>query len=56
LHKEGNVMKKLASLTALALLLSFGTATLVVAGDPPPAPAPTDGKDKKDDKGGKGGK
>jgi len=42
-------MKKLIGLMAFALLLSFGTATYIKAGDPAPtpAPAPTDEKDKK---------
>ncbi|WP_447975283.1 hypothetical protein [Nitrospira sp. Kam-Ns4a] len=38
-------MKKLAGLLALALMLTFGTATFTLAGDP--APAPTEKKDKK---------
>jgi len=48
-------MKKLIGLMAFALLLSFGTATYIKAGDPAPtptpaptpAPTPTDEKDKK---------
>lgn len=39
-------MKKLAGLLALAVMLSFGTATVSFAGDPAPAPAPTDKKGK----------
>ena len=62
-------MKKLLGLLAVAMLLSFGTATYTFAGDPAPAPTDDGKKDtkkpdlvfnqdtkddeKKDDKGGK---
>lgn len=40
-------MKTFASLLALALFISFGTATMTYAGDPTPAPTEQKGKEKK---------
>lgn len=40
-------MKRLVGLMILAMVLSFGTGTIIYAGDPAPAPTDGKGKDKK---------